>query len=45
MVDESSGRERLYRHDVSPLAPLLSWREQFGHEWPNRLDAVEVEVY
>ena len=45
VVDESSGRERLYRLDVAPLAPLLSWLDQFGHEWPSRLDALETEVY
>jgi DNA-binding transcriptional ArsR family regulator len=45
VVDESRGRERLYRLDKGPLAPLETWLSQFRDPWPGRLDALETEVY
>jgi DNA-binding transcriptional ArsR family regulator len=44
-VDEVRGRERLYHLDVAPLTLIASWLDQFLPGWPNRLDALETEVY
>jgi DNA-binding transcriptional ArsR family regulator len=45
VVDEHRGRERLYRLDRAPLAPLETWLNQLRDPWPGRLDALETEVY
>jgi DNA-binding transcriptional ArsR family regulator len=45
VVAESSGRQRLYRLDVAPLASLVAWLDRFRDDWPHRLDALETEVY
>ncbi|HWM18050.1 MAG TPA: metalloregulator ArsR/SmtB family transcription factor [Ilumatobacteraceae bacterium] len=45
VVDESRGRERLYRLEKGPLAQLEMWLDQFRDPWPGRLDALETEVY
>lgn len=42
---ETSGRQRLYRLDVAPLAPLVAWLDRFRDPWPGHLDALETEVY
>jgi DNA-binding transcriptional ArsR family regulator len=43
--DEVRGRERVYRLDVTPLAPLEAWLRQLRAGWDARLDALETEVY
>ena len=50
VVDEPRGRERVYRLDVTPLAELDAWLEQFrgaggAGVWSSRLDALETEVH
>jgi DNA-binding transcriptional ArsR family regulator len=45
VVDEVRGRERLYRLDTAPLAPLEAWLAQFHDRWSGPLDALETEVY
>lgn len=45
VVDEVRGRERLYRLDTAPLAPLLQWLAQVNNRWSASLDALETEVY
>lgn len=45
VVDEASGRERLYRLDTAPLAPLEEWLAQLHDPWSGSLDALETEVY
>jgi DNA-binding transcriptional ArsR family regulator len=48
VIDEVRGRERLYRLDPTPLAPLLSFLGQLTppHDrWSDALDALETEVY
>jgi DNA-binding transcriptional ArsR family regulator len=47
VVAETSGRRRLYRLDVAPLAPLIAWLDRFRDEgdWARHLDALETEVY
>ena len=45
VVPEVRGRQRLYRLDTAPLAPLDAWLEQFHGPWARRLDALETEVY
>ena len=39
------GRERLYRLDTAPLAPLEAWLAQLHDRWSGPLDALETEVY
>jgi DNA-binding transcriptional ArsR family regulator len=45
VVDEVRGRLRIYRLDVGPLEPLERWLDGFRDPWPDRLDALETEVY
>ncbi len=45
LVDEVRGRQRLYRLDTGPLAPLEAWLAQFHDRWSGPLDALETEVY
>lgn len=45
VVDEMSGRQRLYRLDAKPLAQLEAWLTQLHEPWSQRLDALETEVY
>ena len=45
VVDEVQGRQRLYRLDTAPLAPLESWLAQVRDRWSGPLDALETEVY
>ncbi|MFI7657500.1 metalloregulator ArsR/SmtB family transcription factor [Micromonospora parva] len=45
--DELVGRQRIYRLDPGPLAPLLDWLTGLatGDRWERHLDALETEVY
>jgi DNA-binding transcriptional ArsR family regulator len=45
VVDAVRGRERLYRLDTAPLAPLEAWIAQLHDRWSGPLDALETEVY
>jgi DNA-binding transcriptional ArsR family regulator len=45
VVDEARGRERLYRLDTGPLAPLEAWLAGLHDPWAGALDALETEVY
>jgi|SRR5687768_12708411 len=45
VVDEVRGRERLYRLDTAPLAPLEAWLVEVHDRWSAPLDALETEVY
>jgi DNA-binding transcriptional ArsR family regulator len=45
VVDEARGRERLYRLDTAPLAPLEEWLAELHNRWSAPLDALETEVY
>jgi DNA-binding transcriptional ArsR family regulator len=45
VIDEVRGRERLYRLDVAPLAPLQAWLSSLHDRWAGPLDALETEVY
>ncbi|HEX2188873.1 MAG TPA: metalloregulator ArsR/SmtB family transcription factor [Longimicrobiaceae bacterium] len=45
VVDEARGRERIYRLDTAPLAPLEAWLAQLHDRWSGPLDALETEVY
>ena len=45
VADEVRGRERLYRLDTAPLAPLEAWLAEVRGRWSERLDALETEVY
>ncbi len=45
VVDEARGRERLYRLDTGPLAPLEEWIALLHDRWSGPLDALETEVY
>ena len=45
VVDEVHGRERFYRLDAAPLAPLEAWLVQLHDRWTAPLDALETEVY
>ncbi|HEY0035087.1 MAG TPA: metalloregulator ArsR/SmtB family transcription factor [Longimicrobium sp.] len=45
VVDEVRGRERLYRLDTAPLAPLEEWLADLHDRWSGPLDALETEVY
>jgi DNA-binding transcriptional ArsR family regulator len=45
VVDEVRGRERLYRLDTAPLAPLEEWIARLHDRWSGPLDALETEVY
>ncbi|MFD6682601.1 MULTISPECIES: ArsR/SmtB family transcription factor [Micromonospora] len=45
--DEVVGRQRIYRLDPGPLAPLLDWLTGLAtvDRWERHLDALETEVY
>ena len=45
VIAESQGRERFYRLDTAPLAPLEAWLAALHHRWSGALDALETEVY
>ena len=45
VADEIQGRQRLYRLDTTPLAPLEAWLAQLHDRWSGPLDALETEVY
>jgi DNA-binding transcriptional ArsR family regulator len=45
VVDEARGRQRLYRLDTGPLAPLEAWLAGLHDPWDGALDALETEVY
>jgi DNA-binding transcriptional ArsR family regulator len=46
VIDEVRGRQRLYRLDTAPLAPLEEFLARLhGDPWSARLDALETEVY
>lgn len=45
VVDEVQGRERRYRLDAAPLAPLEAWLTRLHDRWSTPLDALETEVY
>ncbi len=45
VVGEAHGRERLYRLDTAPLAPLETWLALLHDRWSGPLDALETEVY
>ncbi len=45
VVDEISGRQRLYRLDTAPLEPLEGWLAELHDRWSEHLDALETEVY
>lgn len=45
VVDEERGRQRLYRLDTGPLAPLEAWLAGLRDPWAGALDALETEVY
>jgi DNA-binding transcriptional ArsR family regulator len=36
VVGEAHGRQRLYRLDVAPLAPLVAWLDQFRDRLPDQ---------
>ncbi|NYH40918.1 DNA-binding transcriptional ArsR family regulator [Micromonospora jinlongensis] len=45
--DEMVGRQRIYRFDPRPLAPLVDWLAALAatDRWERHLDALETEVY
>ena len=43
--DELRGRQRLYRLDTDPLAPLEEWIATLRGRWEGPLDALETEVH
>ena len=45
VIDEVRGRERLYKLDTAPLAPLLTWLTELHNRWTAPLDALATEVY
>ena len=45
VVDEVRGRERRYRLDTAPLAPLVAWLTELHNRWSSPLDALATEVY
>ena len=45
LVDEARGRQREYRLDTRPLAPLEAWLGGLHDPWAGSLDALETEVY
>lgn len=45
VVDEVRGRERWYRLDTAPLAPLVGWLTDLHNRWAAPLDALTTEVY
>jgi DNA-binding transcriptional ArsR family regulator len=45
VVDEARGRERWYRLNTAPLAPLAEWLATLHNRWSAQLDALTTEVY
>ena len=45
VVDEIRGRQRIYRLDPRPLAPLEAWLASLHDALSGALDALETEVY
>jgi DNA-binding transcriptional ArsR family regulator len=45
VVDEVRGRERWYRVETAPLAPLVQWLAELHNRWSGPLDALRTEVY
>jgi DNA-binding transcriptional ArsR family regulator len=45
VVDEVRGRERWYRLDTVPLAPMVGWLTELHDRWAAPLDALTTEVY
>jgi DNA-binding transcriptional ArsR family regulator len=47
VVDEISGRQRIYAIDTAALRPLLSWITALDRPggWEHRLDALTTEVH
>ena len=45
VVDDVRGRERWYRLDTAPLAPLVRWLTELHDRWSAPLDALTTEVY
>lgn len=45
VIGQVRGRERLYRLETAPLAPLEAWLAQLRDRWSGPLDALETEVY
>ena len=45
VVDEVRGRERWYRLNTVPLAPLVQWLTTLHDRWSAPLDALATEVY
>ena len=45
VVDEAQGRERLYKLETAPLAPLVGWLTELHNRWSGPLDALTTEVY
>lgn len=43
--DERRGRQRFYRLDAGPLAPLEEWLAGLRGRWAEPFDALETEVY
>ncbi|MFG1919859.1 metalloregulator ArsR/SmtB family transcription factor [Micromonospora sp. NPDC048898] len=45
--DELVGRQRIYRLDPGPLAPLADWLAGLAgaDRWERHLDALETEIY
>jgi DNA-binding transcriptional ArsR family regulator len=44
-IDEPRGRERVYRLDTRPLAPLMLWLADLHDRWSIPLDALATEVH
>lgn len=42
---ERQGRQRFYRLDTGPLAPLEEWLAGLRGRWEEPFDALETEVY
>ncbi|PWV79925.1 Helix-turn-helix domain-containing protein [Prauserella marina] len=51
LVAETTGRQRMYSLDTTPLTELAGWLSQFGdadpsaRRWQNSFDALETEVH
>jgi DNA-binding transcriptional ArsR family regulator len=46
LTQETRGRQRLYRLDTAPLAPLETWLARLHEDrWTAPFDALETEVY
>ena len=45
VVAERVGRRIVYRLDLAPLIPLITWLARLENRWPQRLDALATEVH